>query len=748
MSMPRAALLLAIGIGLGAAIAVYFEAPRTSVSDRSAGDTSPAVSTVEPRKRPVEPEANVVDALAARPRGTAERAAFYATVARSDARGIETLLIAARALSDREAHAFALDVLLGRYAELDPSEAVAAAKELGVPAASLAPLYHAWVKVSASAALASLGALDTPKRMEVASGVLALASDDDGLVARIVALLPPEMSRGIYASALGQLARTSPTEALARAKKVTDSGERRDAVNRVLSAWVQADPRAVADYLAGLEPDERHDANQAGVWYQIAQAAPELALDRVDSLSQDVRTAVQSIALQALAQRDPQAALARIAQMPPGVVSRDGMLATIARSYAARDAEGALAWARSLQPPQQGVMAAVVSGIADKDPARAFDLAMELTSPLERTQALQQVASMAIVRDPASTVTLLERALAMPNGQERQMLVQTIVSNWSARDPAKAAEWLLANPGQPPDIVTQAAMGYARTDPARAASYATRLTGDTRVAWLRGVAMGYAQVDSRAALEWVDQLRGTPEYDEAALAVLQSAQQPDFASAARLLESIGRDDYRRNAVGSLASRWANVDPPAAASWASNQRDPMLHQMAVQMVASMWAQQDAPAAREWVLSQPPGEARDSALIPLISAAARFGTPDASLLGQLSTDQARLGAVQNAAIAMAQRDPDGARAFVETNVTDPEQRQRVMSVVSQVTTRRFGPIGGPVIGAFPTGMPPAGLMSPATRTGTAAGAVVGFSQSQGPSAASPSANTPAVRAREPR
>jgi hypothetical protein len=415
---------------------------------------------------------------------------------------------------------------------------------------------------------------------------------------------------------------------------------------------------------------------------------------------------------------------------------------TIARSYATRDAESALAWARSLQPPQQGVMSAVVSGIADKDPARAFDLAMELTSPLERTQALQQVASMAIVRDPASTTTLLERALAMPNGQERQMLVQTIVSNWSARDPAKAAEWLLANPGQPPDVVTQAAMGYARTDPARAASYATRLTGEARAAWLRGVATGYAQVDSRGAFEWVDQLRGTPDYDEAALVVLQSAQQPDFASAARLLESISRDDYRRNAVGSLASRWANVDPAAAASWASNQRDPMQRQMAVQMVASMWANQDAAAAKEWVLSQPPGQARDGALIPLISASARFGAPDASLLGQLSTDQARLGAVQGAAITLAQRDPDGARTFVEANVTDPEQRQRVLSVVSQISARRVGGIGGPFIGAYPTGMPPPAIISPATRTGNAAG-VVGFSQSQGPSAAPTPAAAPTVR-----
>ena len=71
------------------------------------------------------------------------------------------------------------------------------------------------------------------------------------------------------------------------------------------------------------------------------------------------------------------------------------MLPMIARSYATRDPEGALAWARALQPPEPGVMAAVISGLADKDPAHAFDLASEIASPMEQTQALQSVVNLA-----------------------------------------------------------------------------------------------------------------------------------------------------------------------------------------------------------------------------------------------------------------------------------------------------------------------------------------------------------------
>jgi hypothetical protein len=744
--MPRAALLLAIGVVLGAAGAVYVEAPRSPVSNVDVREAAaPRIAWTSAPPAHAEPDANVVDALGVRPRGTAQRAAFYAAVARADARGVETLLIAARSLLDRDTRVFALDVLLARYAEIDPSEAVAAAKELDVPAASLVPLYRAWLtSSSSSAALASLGAIEDRKKMEVATSLLALVSDDDQLVARIVALVPPQTSRALYANALGQLARTSPAEALARAQKITDPAQRKEAVNRVLSMWAFADPRAVADYLAGLDAEGRRDAAQRGVWQQIASAAPELALDRADSLPEDIRAGIQAAAIQALAQRDPKAALARLAQMPRGVIGRDGMLPMIARSYATRDPEGALAWARSLQPAEPGVMAAVVSGVADKDPARAFELASEISSPMEQTQALQSAVSTAILRDPASMGPLLDRVLAMPNNAQRQALVQMAVGSLASSDPGRAAEWLIANPGQSSDVVTQVASAYARTDPARAASYSSRLSGDARVAWTRGVASAYAQVDSRGAFEWVEQLRGTPEYDDAAFAVLQSATPQDPAAAARLIDSIGREDYQRMGISSVASRWTNTDPAAAANWAANLRDPTQRMLGVQAVGSMWANQNAPAAKEWILSQPSGPARDGALLALISATARFGAPDASLLADISTEQGRISGVQAAAMAIAQRDSDGARAFVESSVTDPQQRERLLSFVSQVASRRFGMPPSPVVGAmYPPGVLPPGVMMQSFGNAPRIVSGQGLSSATVQGTVPPPANAPTVR-----
>jgi hypothetical protein len=738
--MPRAALLLAIGVVFGAAGAIYIRASRSPVPSVEVRDDAPRIfSSSVPAPR-VEPDANAVDALGVRPRGTAERATFYAAVARADARGVESLLIVARALSDRNVRAFALDVLLARYAELDPSEAVAAAKELDVPSSSLVPLYQAWLTSSLAAALASLGALEDPKKTEVATGLLALVSDDDALVARVIAVLPAQ-PRALYANALGELARMSPAEALARAGKIADAAQRRDAVNRVLSMWARSDPRAVADYLAGLDPKAQRDAARSGVWQQIAMAAPELALERAEMVPQELRGQIQGFAIQTLAQRDPKAALARFEQMPQGAVGRNGMLPMIARSYAMRDPEGALAWARAQQPPQPGVMAAVISGLADKDPAQAFDLASEIASPLEQTQALQSVVNLSVMRDPASLGPLLERVLAMPNGAQRQMLVQMALNSLASSDPDKAVEWLIANPGQAPNAVQQVASTFARTDPARAVSYSSRLTGDARVPWLRGVANAYAQVDSRGALEWVEQLRGTPEYDEMAFAVLQSATPQDLAATTRLIESIGREDYQRMGIQSLATRWTNTDPAAAANWATNLRDPAQRTAAVQAVGSTWANQNAPAAKEWVLSQPSGPVRDGILLTLMSASARFGPPDTSLLADISTDQGRVAAVQSAAMAMAQRDADGARAFVESNVTDSTERERVLSMVSQVASRRMSVPPAPYVGA----MYPPGIL-PTMSTGVSQGVIatgVGLNSTSVQRSAPTPATAPTVR-----
>jgi hypothetical protein len=284
------------------------------------------------------------------------------------------------------------------------------------------------------------------------------------------------------------------------------------------------------------------------------------------------------------------------------------------------------------------------------------------------------------------------------------------VNAWAQREPAQAAEWFVSNAASTPvDVVTLVAGRYANVDPMRAASFTARLPSAARGAWLRGVAGSYAERDPRAALDWVEQFRGSQEYDAAAVAVIQSAARVDPAAAEQALESIGKEDERRNAAAALAMNWARLDPAAAATWAASLREPLLQFAAVTSVQSVWATEDLPAARAWVLAQPAGQARDAGITMLLTTSARFGVPDASLLSALSSEQARMPAVRETAVELARRDPEAARAFVATNVADRTQRDGVLAYLSNLPDHPAGVLRGPGGSFF---MPPELIRMPAS------------------------------------
>ena len=719
IDMQRAAIYLAIGIGLGAAGVSYYDAHRVPAPTIETLDQlAPAADDAGQPSAPGPPaEPRVVEALGTGAQSTAQRAALYAAAARADARGVKSMLTQAAAFTDPAARAFALDVLIARYAELDVGGAAAAATQLEVSAATQTALYHAWLKSSPTAALAALSKLDDAKAALIAPGLIALVGNDEALADQVIGALPARLAESLVWAAVFRIAQDSPADAMKRAESISDPAARARAVSQVLSVWAQRDPRAALDYADKLPRSAQRDAFNTGMWQQIATAEPELLLDRIDTLPAEQRAGLQQIALQNLAQRDPRAAIARLADLPRGE-ARQQFLQTVARSFGEHDVAGALAWARSLQPPEPGVLVAVIQGVAANDPMRAIDLAAEIPSPMEQMQALQTAYMSATMRDPTLFAPLLERALALPNAGQKQMVVQSLAGNWAMRDPAKATEWLVANGSRAPaDVVTQVASQYARVDPARAASYAQRMPSEARGPWLRGVASSYAQTDPRGALDWVEQFRGSAEYDEAAVAVVQSTAYLDPAAAARLVDSIARDDYRRSQAANVATSWASRDPAAAASWAAGQRDPQTRMTAVNGVALAWASQDPAAAQAWALSQPSGQGRDMALMAVISTTSRVGTPDASLFSAFSSEPARLGAVQGSVIGIAQRDPEAAHAFIDANVTDQQQRARLHSFLSQMPSMRPGGIvgaGGPVFfpsGAIvqspfigPSGMPP--------------------------------------------
>jgi hypothetical protein len=712
--MQRGLFLLA-GLVLGALGALYLHWP-SSPATGSLAVRAPTPTSADPANaRSAQPP--LIASLAARPAGTTERAALYDFASRADLRALDDPLIEAAALEDQTARAFALDVLLQRAAELNAAAAVTSARRLRAPFATIAAVYYTWLRSAPNDALAALGSLDEQDARAIAAELIARVGGDQLMVDRIVASVPPTIADSLTTTALARIARDSPAEAFARAREINDPVARAGALRAVLSNWAERDPvaalkeadalddaplrdsmRAVAlgilaqrdgpaalRYLAALDREAQRDAFRSGLWQQLAASAPELVLEHLDTFPMNLRPAIEQTALQSLARHDPQSVMARLAQMPPGG-PRQQLVQLIANSYGQRDAGAALAWARSLQPPDPAAVAAVIGGIAAQDAAHALDLAAQIADPDEQAQALSRVVMSSALRDEATSERLLERVLALGNAPQKQMLVQLTLRTWAARAPEEAADWLLANAAfATPEAVTQVASQYATYDAASAAAFATRLPTESRTAWLRGVAAAYASTDPRGALEWVEQFRGRPEYDDTAYAILQNGgAQLEPVAAARLLDSIDNDADRQSAVLRVAMRWASQDPAAAASWAAGVRGEAARTTAIGTVAQIWATRDARAAQAWVLGQPSSTARDVALQAIFTMVARGATPDAALLAHFSTEQARQSALQAAAVGIAQRSKDDAHQFIAANVADREQRERLLALVDQVAT----------------------------------------------------------------
>jgi hypothetical protein len=106
--------------------------------------------------------------------------------------------------------------------------------------------------------------------------------------------------------------------------------------------------------------------------------------------------------------------------------------------------------------------------------------------------------------------------------------------------------------------------------------------------------------------------------------------------------------------------------------------------------------DPAAARAWVLSRPAGTTRDRALIAVVSIAAQSGTPDDALLAAFSEEPARLSAITSTGMTIARRDPDAARAYIESHVADPKRREEILSMLAQAQAA-VGIVTDPVTGA---------------------------------------------------
>ncbi|MBN1240241.1 MAG: hypothetical protein JXB36_17185 [Gammaproteobacteria bacterium] len=702
--MTRMILPLVAGTALGAAVTYALVGHYTPELPSAAG-----ADGAGPRVAATQGDASRDDA----PPPVSQRGALYRLAAESDERALRGLLDDAAELPPSPTRSFTVEALLLRYAELDPAEAIERARELRVDPTALAALFGVWARADADAALRALRSVDDRRAVReaalalvdalgggeaAASRVADAVSDADAaevladVVARDAADAPADaLQRALALNdplavelALRRIGeawgRERPQTALARSASLDDPRQRAAFEAGVLSEWVRTDLGAAFEHLLSSEPSVRAPTTYgsspsagASALLDIARRDPIRVLDAASRLPQPLGTIMPTIALESLADTDPLRAI-RYAEATRGP-ARQTYLQAAAAAWGRRDPDAALAWARRAQPQDRNLLA-VVRGIAQSDPDRALDVAMNDPNRMVQLAGVQSAVG-AMAASGGDVAHIADR-LAAEAGDPAEGMLNAVTSIWATVDPQAAVDWMLANGDRAGTArLGSAAQRLAAQDPALAASYVQRVPAEVRPELISAIAAGYAQSDPEQALLWLEQIRGQPGYESAATAVVRSVAVYDAPAAARLLENAGgAGPESAMAATMIANQWASQDPAAAADWAQRLEHRDLRSSALGGVARQWAANDRDTARAWALGLPRGNERDAALGAVLQAADMSGRADLdrSLLAAFSSDRAAQQALLPVVLQRVQRDPEGGRALMDEYLTDPAMRRQ--------------------------------------------------------------------------
>ena len=715
--MARTLLALAAGLAAGAGATYLLVAggrDPAPLSGLGADDVRP----VAPAAPPTGPAARSQSASARAPNTastTAARAELYRQAAEASASELESMVARATAEPRSPDRDFALGVLLERYAEIDAPRAAALAVDVGLDSSRRGSIYARWAAADPAGALDALRAVEDPDdAAALGLALIGALGDDARAIERVAAAFgEPDPTEPSLVGSAGSMpffgptgtafdapdsrlskltrlaagwARRAPADALATVAEIHDVTVRLLFESAALREWARSDPDAMLAHLETLDVDTQRRVLLGGALGGVVRADPARILEMARSFPPEVRSPLEQITLRSLAQRDPVAALRYAERMPPGM-QRQQLLAMIAQSYGQKDPEAALAWARTMPGSQPNLTAAVIGGIAQTDPDRALDLAMALTSPMERSQALQAAIMVGARSSDAGARAMAERIAALGDRAVQDGTMSMVLTMWSSRSPENAMQWLLQNPERAPRAAFEhIGRQLGSNNPSAAAAYTTRIPAEGRADWIRGVAMGLAQSDPGSAAEWLGQLRGEPGYARSVLEVAGFVANQDGVTAARLLDDIeGEVDAQQlNAVASMiASNWANRDPRAAAEWALDRRDDNARPGLVSSAVGTWAVMDPASARQWTLGLPQGPVRDSSLTTLLTATENAGTLDMGLVNAFSGQEAEQRAVLHVVSTVAYRDRVEARRIVDYYVTDPTVRRQAEQMIETAT-----------------------------------------------------------------
>jgi len=708
--MRRAILLVLLGTILGGAAASWYLRDASKISELRVARIEAANSLLN-QIGAGDTGAELPELLLSS-RNTGDRAMLVLVAARADAATLNSLIRDAALLPKGASQQFALEILMSRYAEIDPYDAIELTLELRLENNLLATIYTAWADSDPRSALRSLETISDPEQARIIAMSILAALGGDRLAAESVAgSLPPSLDPVRFKlDVIAMRAETSPQIAFDDALAITDEATRARALMRIAPVWAQQnpvaalaagalledwdkrwrfqgrvvrdwareDPAAVLQYFGRLgEPTRQEIAIVNQTYDLLAAHDPAGLLQLAEQLPARERRRAQSAAFGAWAKRDPHAALAALEQLPASMQQRQ-LVYRFAEGFGEADLDAALLWAGSLESREPAAVAAILGGLARSDPGRALQYALASDNKFVQAEALQRI-TMRAVYEGGDPRQVADTVLQLQDISARESAIETLTQMWGQEDPQSALQWMIAHADRvDPKYYTRLGRELASSDPEAAASMTNEIPASARGEWLESVAQGYAMVDPLGALNWIGRFQGEPEYERTLAAAAQFAAQHDPQAVLALIGTVQNSGHAASVAGSALQAWSRTNPVAAAFWAQSQTDEQIQSVAVRSVARQWARQDSVAATRWVLEMAPGSTRDDALTALLFRDGESFNPDLSLFDSFSSDTARQQAAIRVSMRVRANDPATARQILDKYVTDPTLRGQAEQV----------------------------------------------------------------------
>lgn len=311
------------------------------------------------------------------------------------------------------------------------------------------------------------------------------------------------------------------------------------------------------------------------MWLQLVDSlSPEQFTDFVAAFRAEgvppERMGEYAMLLTAWAKVDPQAALDYASKNTGSPYARQTILA----SWAAYDPNSAIAWAKSNHEGEGANpwMVGVIKGLAFQDPELASTLLRDMPRSVERGEALDNLLPAVLsqkgvdgAREWASSIT----DPALKDGAMTRIADRTI-----EKDPAGAAEWLIANPSEATNRrVDDALYAMARKDQTAAMDFFNKLpAGNDRSNALRGIINATAIENPQKAAALMDNHSGDVNNRVVEQFVWHSFRQ-DPQTAVSNISRLSNPEEQERMYSRTLEWWMERDQQAAINWVNSNTVP-------------------------------------------------------------------------------------------------------------------------------------------------------------------------------